>query len=173
MEGKEKVMRKRMYVWGKSWGQREEWRAGERERHTGFPLLICSSREEDPGAGNRLDECVIPVENSGCHRQHSSLIRESGRQPHYSACLITAYVNVHQTYSIHTHTHSRCSPPVILKLFWPTHKVMEKKGKTVKVKKKLKGCVRVCVCVRAPCLWLSSSVNRAAAVSMLACYYLI
>lgn len=44
------------------------------------------AREEDPGAGNGLDEWMIPVENSGCHRQHSCLIRESGPKPHYNTC---------------------------------------------------------------------------------------
>lgn len=85
MEGKEKElkwMRKSMWQ-GRGRGQWEEWGEGEGDR--GFPLLVCSCREEDPRAGNRLDECAIPVENSGCLGQHSSLIRESGLQPHYSA----------------------------------------------------------------------------------------
>ncbi len=154
-------------------GQWEERGEGEGDR--GFPLLVCSCREEDPGAGNRLDECVIPVENCGCHGQHSSLIRESGLQPHYSAWLITAYVYVDQTDTHHTHTHtpSRCSPPVILAKFWPMHKVTAREeGKNSEKKAhhkgKLKHSARLClVC------GLSSSVNRAAAVSMLACHYLI
>lgn len=128
--------------------------AGEGDR--GFPLLICSCREEDPGAGNRLDECVIPVENSGCHGQHSSLIRESGLQPHYSACLITAYVHVYQTDTVRTHTHtsahtpSRCSPPVILARFWPTHSHNQRK-KIVKrkcIEKRVKG-----LGTSVSCLW--------------------
>lgn len=68
---------------GKGGGQGQWDEQGEGDR--GFPLLNCSCREEDPRAGNRLDECVSPVENSGCHGQHSSRIRESGLQPHYSA----------------------------------------------------------------------------------------
>lgn len=160
-------------------GERDSGRsraAGERDR--GFPLLVSSCREEDLGAGNRLDECVIPVENSGCHGQHFSLIRESGLQPHYSACLIIVCALAYQidTLSAHTHmpthTPSRCSPPVILvRVFWPTHKVVareEGRGKKVEKKESLRGSVCLClVC------GLSSSVNRAAAVRMLACHYLI
>lgn len=137
-----KWMRRRMWQ-GRGQGQWEEQGAGQGDR--GFPLLICSCREEDPGAGNRLDECVIPVENSGCHGQHSSLIRESGLQPHYSACLITAYEHFYQTHSLgaHTqkHTPSRCSPPVILTMSWRTHKVIAREeGKRVKGRKKTKAC---------------------------------
>lgn len=126
---------------------------------------------------------MIPVENSGCHGQHSSLIRESGLQPHYSACLITAYEHFYQRHSLgaHTqkHTPSRCSPPVILTMSWRTHKVIAREeGKRVKGRKKTKACRKkkrklkgsACLCL---VCGLSSSVNRAAAVSMLACHYLI
>lgn len=100
------------------------------------------------------------MENYECHGQNSSLIRESGLRPPYSASLrLCVCIS-------HTHTASICSPPVILAKIWWTQSRSSRRNISEKGKLKCSSCLRL-VC------GLSSSVNRAAAVSMLTCHYLI